>query len=184
MNTETLPPAQDLKVNIKQTHREAEIMRLRAGYDGCGCSECQELYREIDLTKYGKRVIRAGDIVVIVAGRVGADLWDQYHQQERWAGNGFIMGSTLWTVTPAGGICGGPVAETPQDTPPGPQDAPEVVTKLPAKGITPAENPQTQNGDSFDTKHPGGRPRKKDGEEVSRMTQWRRDKEARQGLLL
>jgi len=37
-------------------HRQAEKMRLDAGQSGCGCSVCQEFYKELDLTPYGRRV--------------------------------------------------------------------------------------------------------------------------------
>jgi hypothetical protein len=42
--------------NIKQAHRQAELQRLNAGWQGCGCSDCQTLYKELDLSKYGNRV--------------------------------------------------------------------------------------------------------------------------------
>ncbi len=62
-----------------------------------------------------------------------------------------------------------------------PQDRGNDVTELVAGRIIPV----TGNEVSFDTKekHPGGRPRKQDGEPVSRMTAWRRKREA-QGVLL
>jgi hypothetical protein len=42
--------------NIKKEHLRAEVERLDEGWSGCGCADCQELYREIDLKKYGSRV--------------------------------------------------------------------------------------------------------------------------------
>lgn len=46
-------------------HRRAEIERLDNGWAGCGCDICQALYKELDLTKYGPRVKRYGDIIAI-----------------------------------------------------------------------------------------------------------------------
>lgn len=63
----------------KEEHKAAEILRLRAGYDGCACAWCQETYRSIDLSMYGDRVLKTSDTVSIAAGRKGADLWDLYH---------------------------------------------------------------------------------------------------------
>jgi hypothetical protein len=53
---------------IKLTHQQAELQRLDDGMDGCGCPECQELYKTIDLEKYGARVHRFHDVVLIAAG--------------------------------------------------------------------------------------------------------------------
>lgn len=72
----------ELATEIKQEHQRAEIERLRSGYDGCGCSDCQELYTIINLPKYGRRVIYAAEAIIITAGRYGADLWDKYHQSD------------------------------------------------------------------------------------------------------
>lgn len=59
-------------------HHIAELLRLRAGYEGCGCVDCQEYYGELDLTKYGERVKWYGNVIIINNGRAGADLWDKY----------------------------------------------------------------------------------------------------------
>lgn len=140
---------------IRQEHRHSELERLRAGYDGCGCSECQKFYKTIDLEKYGKRVLRFAGIITIIAGRAGADLWDKYHPPD----------------PPAALFC--------------PSDDEEAVTKPPAGVIIPpTENPDTKEGEVLLQKNRGGRPRKPDGETVSRMTQWRRQQEAKQGVLL
>jgi hypothetical protein len=69
---------------IKKTHKEAEIERLRAGFEGCGCADCQELYPELELGRFGDRVKKNGGTIVIVAGKAGADLWSQYHQPNPW----------------------------------------------------------------------------------------------------
>lgn len=64
---------------MQKAHRQAELERLRAGFEGCGCSDCQEYYRELDLTVYGERVKRVADIITIIEGKTGADNWQQYH---------------------------------------------------------------------------------------------------------
>jgi hypothetical protein len=66
--------AYDLKALIRHEHRQAELQRLQMGLDGCGCSECQALYTEIDLEKYGARVINSGGTIVVMAGKTGADI--------------------------------------------------------------------------------------------------------------
>jgi len=58
------------------THNQAELLRLYMGMDGCGCAECQEYYKTLDLSKYGSRVKRFGDFVIISAGTTGADLME------------------------------------------------------------------------------------------------------------
>ena len=102
-----LPPEHDWAGEIKQEHRRAELERLRAGYDGCGCADCQELYRELDLAWYGDRVTRYGDFILIVAGKPGADLYEQYHKREYWSdcgqiyftgGRGYAIAPDLQTV--------------------------------------------------------------------------------------
>lgn len=67
---------------MSSEHRRAEIERLEAGYDGCGCTECQVLYGEIDMSQYAERVIKAAGIITVIAGRTGAGKWAQYHQGE------------------------------------------------------------------------------------------------------
>lgn len=54
-----------MKELILIEHRRAELQRLDLGMDGCGCSDCQELYKTLDLTRYGSRVIRIDGIVTI-----------------------------------------------------------------------------------------------------------------------
>ena len=65
------------------SHNEAELLRLRMGMDGCGCSLCQEYYQTLDLSNYGYRVKRFGDITVISAGFTGADLFEAPDPQEK-----------------------------------------------------------------------------------------------------
>jgi hypothetical protein len=61
----------DINELIKQDHQQAERLRLDMGMDGCGCADCQELYRTIDLEKYGARVQRFQDIITIIPGTSG-----------------------------------------------------------------------------------------------------------------
>ncbi len=97
-------PAQDLLAQIRQEHEKAELLRLSMGQEGCGCSDCQELYRTLDLSKYGERVKRSGDFIVIVAGKTGADLlestdhWDNTGQVFFSRGRGFSLDGELKTV--------------------------------------------------------------------------------------
>jgi hypothetical protein len=60
--------------NVLTAHREAELLRLRHGYEGCGCPDCQDYYAELDLSIFGARVKRYGDVVIVTAGITGADL--------------------------------------------------------------------------------------------------------------
>jgi hypothetical protein len=53
---------------VKHDHRQAELLRLDMGMEGCGCADCQELYRSIDLDNYGARVQRFQDIIIILPG--------------------------------------------------------------------------------------------------------------------
>lgn len=54
-----------LRELILSEHRRAELQRLDSGLPGCGCSDCQQLYREINLAKYGSRVTESGGNVLI-----------------------------------------------------------------------------------------------------------------------
>jgi len=72
----------ELQERIQKDHQEAEILRLRAGYDGCGCADCQEFYKTLDLSVYKDRVLTMAGVTCIVAGRAGADKWKEYHQNE------------------------------------------------------------------------------------------------------
>ena len=148
--TKELPPAQDLKALIKQEHQRAEVERLRAGFDGCGCAICQELYKTLDLSAYGDRVNKSGDLINIVAGKDGADLWISHHPPD------FL-----------------------------PSGRKSDVSKIPHSTVTP--NPIFDTPSCVDDKgttgRQRGRPRKGDGEKLSRMTVWRREKET-QGVLV
>ncbi len=55
----------DLKAQIKAEHNRAELQRLDAGMAGCGCSDCQALYKTLDLNKYANRVSDSGDTILI-----------------------------------------------------------------------------------------------------------------------
>lgn len=94
----------DYRQLIRQSHYEAELERLRAGYEGCSCAMCQEFYHELDLAKYGERVKRLGDTVVILAGKDGADKWTQYHQEDSWSRGGqvFYTGGMAYGVADDG----------------------------------------------------------------------------------
>lgn len=60
----------DLKAEIRKEHYRAELQRLNKGMEGCGCSLCQELYKTMDLSKYGTRVKHYGDFVMVAAKQV------------------------------------------------------------------------------------------------------------------
>lgn len=64
---------------------------------------------------------------------------------------------------------------TPNDSDSGGSDS---ISKLPTNGKLPTTEQQAPV-----LKHPGGRPRKEIGEEMSTTTLWRRNKEAEQGKL-
>jgi len=106
---EPLPAEGDLDVKawILKEHRRAELLRLRAGYSGCGCVDCQQFYTTLDLSKYGDRVRHNGGVISVEAGKAGADLWDEYHKPEHWSndgqvfvtgGRGYAIGGGLRTV--------------------------------------------------------------------------------------
>jgi hypothetical protein len=141
--------------NIKADHQTAELERLAAGYDGCGCADCQTFYKTLDLEKYGKRVVRFQDTINITAGPAGADKWPQYHQK-------------------AGG--------TPEPTPPVKRASlKQGVLSQPVKEIIPTASAKTTSIEQTRaTKHGGGRPRIDRG--YSKRTEYRR--KAEQGVLV
>ena len=53
---------------IKVDHSIAELERLDAGMDGCGCQDCQDFYKTINLNVYGDRVRYFHDTIIITAG--------------------------------------------------------------------------------------------------------------------
>lgn len=55
-----------IKELIREEHRRAELARFDAGLPGCGCLDCQELYRTLDLSKYGDRVKHYGGFILII----------------------------------------------------------------------------------------------------------------------
>jgi len=74
MGTDELPPKQNLKRSAQRDHQRAEILRLDLGLEGCGCSDCQALYQQIDLEKYGHRVKRyAGTVLIMGRAATGPD---------------------------------------------------------------------------------------------------------------
>lgn len=54
-----------LKEQILQEHQRAELQRLNDGWAGCGCADCQDFYKSIELTNYGERVQHTADIITI-----------------------------------------------------------------------------------------------------------------------
>ncbi len=151
--------AYDLKALISQEHRRAELERLDAGWDGCGCADCQAFYSEIDLEKYGGRVIDTGGTIVVKAARTG------------------VAQTGVWG-------CADPVDNIPGDDVLSPsiitQDGDSGVSKI--KDDTFIDPPSDQAQESGIMKQ-RGRPRKFG--QVSRTTAWRREKEkAVQGTLI
>ncbi|MFC1847644.1 hypothetical protein ACFLW5_02390 [Chloroflexota bacterium] len=55
----------DITAWILEEHQKAELQRLTDGWAGCGCADCQRLYKETDIARYGSRVVYSGDIVII-----------------------------------------------------------------------------------------------------------------------
>jgi len=79
----------DWKEEMNKSHREAELLRLRYGQDGCGCaSTCQPFYKTIDLLIYGERVKKLGDFIFIDAGLTGADLY--VPPKEHWSDDSLV----------------------------------------------------------------------------------------------
>lgn len=78
-------------IDIRKEHHQVELLRLQSGLDGCGCKDCQVFYAALDLSKYGDRVKRYGGFIQIVAGKTGADLWEEYHRPESWDNTGQVF---------------------------------------------------------------------------------------------
>ena len=100
-----------------------------------------------------------------------------------WASDGafFVCYSEKYGITKTGAtVCLGTV-ETPKNGKETPPSGQEGVSKLPEGHPLPPEELQAQNKEVV-LKHPGGRPRKKEDEKVSRVTRWRREQE-KQGAL-
>ena len=60
-----LPPGTDFKLEADNEHRRAELQRLTEGQESCGCDVCQTVYKRLDLKKFGSRVIRVGEVVLV-----------------------------------------------------------------------------------------------------------------------
>ena len=71
---ETVMPSE----RLIRWHNEAELLRLRHGFEGCACSICQDLYRRSDLSCFGSRVKTFSDFTLVVAGTSGADLHQEF----------------------------------------------------------------------------------------------------------
>jgi len=163
----------DLKAQIKAEHHRAELQRLDSGMAGCGCSDCQQLYRTLDLTKYGSRVVNSVGVILINEKQQAPDYWSA-------DGSIFIHYGKKWGVNKKGArVCLDNVRDTPQSDCLVVQDKQDSVSKLLDGEILPPITKDSQK--EVVMKHPGGRPRKPG--EVSRVTQWRRNKHS-QGVLL
>ncbi len=163
---EQLPPAQDLKPLIAAEHIRAELQRLDDGWPGCGCADCQELYKTIDLKKYGSRVARYGDQIVIAAGRQSKDT-------DHWLDDGtFFCGGKRWGVSASGATVSYKDApETPPNSGETQQEGQNAVTKL-SGGVIVLPTTDLAMKNKAVMLHPGGRPLKEGP--VTRMTAWRR----------
>ena len=135
------------EIYIKQEHRDSELLRLRKGMDGCGCSECQDFYQLIDLSVYGDRVKRYSDVITIIADRTGADLYDD--QRDHWTKNDsiFICDGQGYAVAKNGAtVCIGPVdddgnpLEDVSNAPEKRQGVVEPVTKPPLDEMVKADD--------------------------------------------
>lgn len=94
-----------LKKLIILEHRRAELRRLDSGQAGCGCQDCQSLYREIDLGKYGSRLKHHGELIYIDASPGGAEPADYWTDNDAT----FVHCGNGWCVTPGGEtVCIGP----------------------------------------------------------------------------
>lgn len=165
----------ELKAQIREEHRRAELQRLEDGWSGCGCSDCQELYREIDLTKYGSRVVET-DGIILVKEKTNMDT-------DRWSPDGqvFIHYGKRWAVTKKGTrIMLSDAIEKPKDatennvTSQSTTETSEVPqTAIMLQAVKPPQ--KLVEGDNNVIKH-RGRPVKTG--EVSRMTLWRRQRQA------
>ncbi len=103
---------------------------------------------------------------------------------DHWTADGafFICDNWKYGIAPGGTTVSlGP--EKPPEAIDKPLDGKNGVTKLSVKGILPSEKIQVQETEVLLHENKGGRPRKSEGEAVSRMTTWRRGKEL-QGKLL
>jgi hypothetical protein len=145
---------------ILSNHQQTELERLRAGYDGCGCLECQELYNTIDLSVYGDRIINTAESICVIAGRTGADKWREYHKNGDKEGRSELSVKTHNQKFMVSKIVSDEISVTP------PKTSPNTDIGLwlpPVKGGR-------------------GRPRLESG--GSRMTQYRRRKQEQQGVLV
>ena len=102
-----LPPATDWKAARFKEHQHAELLRLKAGQEGCGCSDCQKFYQTLDLSQFGDRVKHYGNTVMVLAGTTGAgkqrnEISEGWHLTEKY-GDVFVSPSgKVWSVKQIG----------------------------------------------------------------------------------
>lgn len=65
--------ADSLHSQILTEHHRSEFQRLEQGQAGCGCSDCQDFYNTLDLSKYGKRVLHLEGFIYICAAKSKAE---------------------------------------------------------------------------------------------------------------
>jgi len=77
----------DLKGWIRTEHWRAELYRLVHGMAGCGCVDCQRLYKQIDLSRYSNRVTGFDGLIFVDQASS-----TQRESRERWSGGTFSLG--------------------------------------------------------------------------------------------
>lgn len=97
-------PKVDLAQYVHTEHERAELLRLLAGQDGCGCRDCQPLYLRMggDLAAVFKdRVKVYGSVTFVVAGSAGAESQDR---PETWVANDLVCvaAGKAYAVSPNG----------------------------------------------------------------------------------
>lgn len=173
---------------ILSDHHRAELQRLEQGQAGCGCSDCQALYKTLDLSKFGSRVFQLDGHISIGEGKnkIPSDCWTD-------DGAIFVHYGKRWGLTKEGQrICRGPVEvpKTTEDTDQNATDSPLQslggVAKIPPSEISPPNDTLNTNGGIMQQeKRARGRPPKPPEELVHRTTGWRRRrKKELQGVLL
>jgi len=91
----------NIKEWIAEEHQRAELERLDTGWEGCGCRDCQEFYKTLDLSRYGNRVVRTGDMTMVLEDK--AKLLAKFGMKWVGADQIFIVGEHGYGVKPDGG---------------------------------------------------------------------------------